>query len=127
MYKKAAKLKLRFESTRGLLTVEDLWDLPLTNANGFSLDAVARNVNRQLKTSEEENFVAVKDDMATLLELKLNIVKDAIADKLAAIKDADARIEKKARREKILSALARKEEDALESMSADELKKMLEE
>ena len=127
MYKKAAKLKLRFESKRGLLTVEDLWDLPLTHANGVSLDAVARKVNKQLKVSEEESFVTVKDDASTILELKLSIVKDLIADKLAEKKEAETRVEKKARKEKILAALARKEDETLGSLSADELKKMLEE
>ena len=38
MFEQAARLKLRFETSRGLLSVEDLWDLPLTSARGASLE-----------------------------------------------------------------------------------------
>ncbi len=41
MFEEASKLKLRFETTRGLVAVEDLWDIPLIGNNGFSLDILA--------------------------------------------------------------------------------------
>ena len=40
IFKQATKLKLRFSSVRGDLTVEDLWDLPLTSKSNLSLDGV---------------------------------------------------------------------------------------
>jgi hypothetical protein len=32
LFQKATRAKLRFETPKGLLSVEDLWDLPLTSA-----------------------------------------------------------------------------------------------
>ena len=42
IFMKATQKKLRFDSTQGLLTVEDLWDLPLTGTNKkANLDDIA--------------------------------------------------------------------------------------
>ena len=49
MFERAAKRKLRFTSSKGSLSVEDLYDLSLT-----SLDSIAKGVNRQLKAEAEE-------------------------------------------------------------------------
>ena len=48
MYKKAAKLGLCFESKVGLVNVEDLFNLPLISNTKVSLDAIAKEVNKQL-------------------------------------------------------------------------------
>ena len=129
IYKKAAKYQLRFQSVRGLLTVEDLFTLPLTStrANTPNLNDMAKAVNTLLKASEEESFVEVKSDAAAELQLKLDILKDVIADSLADLSGKKTAREKKAKKEKILTALARKEDDALEDKSPEELKKMLDE
>ena len=44
MFEKAARLKLRFTSPSGVVSVEDLWDLSLTRLN-----KVAQHVNNELK------------------------------------------------------------------------------
>ena len=44
----ALEQKWRFPSKRGPLTIEDLFDLPLTKNNGLNLDTVAIEINNQL-------------------------------------------------------------------------------
>ena len=82
MFEKAARLKLRFDTPRGNLTVEDLWDIPLTGQQ-ISLDNVAKAVNKGLKASEEESFVAKPSSKDRVLSLKLDILKHVIRVRLA--------------------------------------------
>ena len=50
MFEQAARLKLRFAvGARVNLTVENLWDLPLTNVKGEDLDHIAIELQEKLK------------------------------------------------------------------------------
>lgn len=44
MFEKASRMKLRFNTQRGVLSVEDLWDLPL-----IQLDNIAIALNKKLQ------------------------------------------------------------------------------
>lgn len=125
MFEKASRLKLRFMTPRGGVTTEDLWDLPLTSENGLSLDSLARELHRELKTSEEESFVKPKTSANTTLTLKFEIVKRVIEVKLA---EAEARLqatERKNKKEKLLGIIAEKEDAKLMKTSLADLKKMV--
>jgi hypothetical protein len=124
----AAKQKLRFPSVRGELLTEQLWDLPLTATNGFSLDAVAKSINGSLRALNEESFVEnTSSAEKTQLSAQLEIVKFVIADKQAAAKAAAERAAKRARRHKLLEALEAKDNAAIEGMSREDILKELEE
>jgi hypothetical protein len=122
MFETAAKYKFRFNSSRGALTTEQLWDVPLLDKNGFSLNAIAKDINATLRESEEVNFVNVTQTQAsTLLQTKLEIVKHIIADKQAAnakLRESAAVAEK---RNKLLAVLAEKQDEALKTMTVEEI------
>lgn len=125
IFEQAVRLKLRFESNKGQVMVEDLFDIPLTSRNGFDLDNIAKTVNAKLRKEEEESFVARQSSSKKQHELALEIVKTVIAEKLAeaeARRDAAAKSEEKA---KILEILARKKDKKLEDMSEEELRAQL--
>ena len=124
MFEKASKLKLRFSTPVGSITVEDLWDVQLTG-NPFSLDSIARNVNKQLKLSEEESFVEKKTKINNTLELKLDIVKHIIAVKLANAEKAEKSAETKAKKQRVLAILSEKQDDALKGKTEAELEALL--
>jgi len=124
MYKQASKMKLRFESEKGSLTVEDLWDLPLTSEKGVSLDGLAKKVYHEL-TSYEINFVDKVDIGKRISELKLNIIKDIIAEKISDREKAKERSLLKSRKEKILEIIEEKESEFLKEKDIDQLKGML--
>ena len=44
MFEKASRIKLRYSTNRGVLSVEDLWDLSLEQ-----LDPIAINLSKRLK------------------------------------------------------------------------------
>lgn len=127
MFEKASKLKLRFETERGNVTTEDLWDIPLVAPNNMSLDHIAKTLSRALKEDEEESFVIAKSTKNYDLELKFEIVKHIIKYKLQEKEKRENEAANKLKKEKILSILADKEDDALKGKSVASLKKMLDE
>ena len=127
IYKFAAMTKLRFPSSRGELTVEQLFQLPLKSQSGFDLDTVARGINTQLKGMTEESFVedVSADPRKTALTVSLEIVKDVIATKQAENRAAAAKVARAAERKKLLDVLAAKKDEKLSQASIEELEKKL--
>lgn len=122
IFERATKAKLRFDSPRGRLTVEDLWDLPLTGA--VSLDNIYKAVNRQVKEAQEESIVN-PTTASTKLNLQLDIIKHIVEVKMEERDKAKEAIENKEKKQRILAALADKEEESLKGKSPEELKAML--
>ncbi len=122
MFEKSSKLKLRYSTDRGLINTEDLWDLPLLP----SLDNLAKDLNRELKESEEESFVVQKNTVNEIIELKFSIVKHIIKSKLEENTRVENEVAKKLQKEKILSIIASKEDEELKDKSTGDLKKLLE-
>lgn len=127
IYKFAAQNGIRFNSTRGLITVEQLFQLPLKAAGGFDLDTIARTVNNELKGMQEESFVEVSTENPRKKELEvgLEIVKDVIKTKQDENAAQVNRLKKTAERKKILDALAAKKDQALSAASIEDLEKQL--
>jgi len=126
MFEKASKQKLRFATVMGNLSTEDLWDLPLTHPT-CSLDSIAKAMNKELKTNDEESFVEEKSSANTVLNLKFDIIKHVIEVKLKNKETAEKRAATLAKKDQILGIIARKQDEALEGKSEDELKELLEE
>lgn len=125
LYKKASKQKLRFKTQKGNVSVEDLWDIPLTSKKCVSVDDIAKTLNKELKTDQDESFVITTAKRKTVTELKFEIVKDVIKTRLADIKTRENAVLRKASKEKILELIADKENDELRSKSKAELEKMI--
>lgn len=128
MFEKATRQQLRFNTKKGLLSVEDLWTLPLKSSinNQVDLDEVAKTVHQELKASEEISFVAPVTASNTTAQLKMDIVKHIIAVKLAEKEVAEKAKETKEKKQKILEAIARKQDEALVNSSVEDLQRMLE-
>jgi hypothetical protein len=125
IFERASRHALRFSTQIGDLTVEQLWDLPLTarREQQPDLDKIARHVHSQIKSLEEGSFVSViPDPRQSTLELQLDVVKHIIADKIDRLKAAEGAAEAAGRKQKLLAALASKEDAGLQAMSADDLK-----
>ena len=116
MFERAAKCKLRFQSNKGVLSSEDLFDLSLT-----SLDLIAKNVNRQLKAEAEESFIEKKSDSSSEMELRLDILKHVISYKMGVAEANRKRAETIAKKSQIEDILLRKKSEKLENMSEEEL------
>lgn len=126
MFEKASRKKLRFETSRGNISAEDLWDLPFTSFNGDSLDSLARKISKAIRENETDSFVEEVSAKDSILELKLEILKRVIAVRLAERAAAEKEVETKAKKEKIIAVIAEKEDDSLKGKSVASLTKMLE-
>jgi len=125
MFMNSVKMKLRFPTKVGLITTEDLWDLPLTSENNSSLNDTAQQLHRELKASEEENFVTAKSSGDKITALKLDIVKAVIADKLEEAEKRKNAAARKEQKETIMAIIADKQNEALAGKSVAALQKML--
>lgn len=129
IFEQASRSKLRFDTNRGTLTVEQLWDMPLTSKNNsFDLDTLARGVSQGLKSLSEESFVeASSNPVKAEEELKLEILKHIIQVKLDARTNAVKALEKAAQKHTLQEILAQKKQQALYEMPVTELEKRLKE
>jgi hypothetical protein len=126
IFEQATRRAIRFESAKGDLSVEQLWDLPLQSRNQFDLDTVAKTVNRQLNAVTEESFVSVRENPAKeTLSLKLEIVKHIISVKLQEAEEARNRATKASEKEKLLRLLDEKQNEALRALTPEEIQERL--
>ena len=126
IFKQATKLKLRFSSVRGDLTIEDLWDLPLTSKSNLSLDGVGKPIQKALRESDEDSLVDVPTTSKNELNsLRLAIIKEIISVKQEEnlIKQNQAAIE--SQKALLKQALASKKVDEINSLSVEEIEKRL--
>lgn len=124
-FKKATQDKLRFQSTTGLLTVEQLWDLPLNSATKANLNDVARTVFNTIETTQDFVSGTTKDN--SVAELKLEIVKEIIADRLAENKAKLERAETLKEIEFLEGIKEAKEIDEIKKLSRKKLNERLKE
>lgn len=127
MFEKASRQKLRFESPVGLLSTEDLWDLPLTSKTGrANLDDIARALHVKIKDGADVSFVTPAEPADEALDLRFNVVKHIIDVRVA---ERDKKAEAAARAEqkrKLLDLIGQKQDEELSAKSIEELRAELE-
>lgn len=119
LFEIAVRDKFRF-AFRGMISVEDLWDLKLEQ-----LDEVYKNLMTEMKEANEESLLKSKTKDQTALEMKIDIVKHIVDYKIKETESKEQEIKRKAQKQKILEILNEKENQDLKNMSVEELKEML--
>lgn len=115
----ALRSKMRYPF-RGLISTEDLFDLSLTN-----LDSIFKTLNSELKQVKEESLLDTKTKEDKELDIKIEIVKYVVAEK---IKESEAKANEKAIKEqqqKIMEILSTKQDESLQNKTVEELQAML--
>lgn len=118
LFETASKMKVRF-NYRGVITTEDLWDLDVR-----ALDYIYKQLMVAKKESETESLLEEKKTNP-ILEVQIEIVKHIFNVKVEERKAAELQAENAAKKQKILSILARKQDAELESKSAEELEELI--
>lgn len=120
MYKKALRTKLRFSTTKGKLTTEDLFDLSLTDLNNLAIA-----LDKKLSETPRKSFISDIAPDTQEDELRFNIVKDVITLKLFERNAAQNAKVKAAEKAQLLEILHRKKNEALENLSVAEIEAKL--
>jgi len=124
MYKKALLIGLTFPSSRGSVNLLDINQVPLRSNNGFNLDKIAQGVADCMEKETKHSFVEPVT-VNNLNQLRLDILKVIITDKLAAEATTKRKAENRINRDKLLEALAAKDDKAMKGKSRKQLLKEL--
>jgi hypothetical protein len=127
MFDQATRQKLRFTSSRGELSVEELWDLPLTSMVGKpNLDDIALSLHRELRsTAEVASFVDEKSKTDPTVQLRFDIVKHIIDTRKEENQKEAKRRESAETKQRLLEILAKKQDAHLEALPIEELQKKI--
>lgn len=124
IYKQAAQQKLRFDTTRGSLSAEQLFDLPLT-----ILATAIRNLRgimkKEVQVEDDLSFLDQPVKANTANQLRFEILKDVYLTKKAEVAAVIADRERKERNQRIMELIKNKQDKELENKSIEELKAML--
>ena len=121
-FKQASRLKLRFSTSLGLLTVEQLWDLSQTQLSN-AIKAAKKVLNK-----ENDDELAFLEDTKTVdieNQLRFDILKDIYLTKKTEAEELRNAADVKAYNQKILALIAEKQEGELKGKSIAELEAML--
>lgn len=121
MFEKASRKQLRYALRNGVVNTEDLWSLSLERLN-----TLAKSLHKEVQETEEIDFISEIRQPNVDMSLRFDIVKHIIEVKLQERKDKSERAAKKTEKARLLELIGKKEDETLEGLSIDELKKRIE-
>ena len=119
----AVRKKLRFETPQGSMTLEDLWDLPLTaTGNKVSIDTIATAI-----ANAEEKVISVVQARKTNPDatLRRQIINEIIGIKQAEINEKNNASAKQAEIQQLKEILEQKQAEELKGLDKAEIERRL--
>lgn len=122
MYKKATQIKLRFETPKGLLNVEQIWGLSASQLRELILDAKSKLV--KVEDFKDLSFLDLVSKENELDKLRFDILVDIYKTKQEAVNKQKEMQENKLYNAMIDEIIAEKQNESLKSLSVEELLKL---
>jgi len=121
MYKQASKLNLRYQTTVGLLSTDQLWDL-----NQSQLVNAIKAVKKLLKKDNDDELSFLEDNKTIDVEnqLRFDILKDVYLTKKKEVEEIRNAADIKSHNQKIDMLIAEKQEGIMKDMSIADLEKL---
>ena len=119
MFEVAVRNKFRFPF-KGVISVEDLWDLSVQQ-----LDGIFKTLKSQEKKAQEESLLDTRTPEDEALKTKIEIIRYIVTVKLDEAKQAERAKENHDQKQKILGILAEKQDADLRNKTPEELQAML--
>ena len=120
MYKEASKQALRFATSKGLLSTEQLWQLPVKD-----LDTLAVSLEEAYNGSKGKSFLVKRTTKDKGLKLQFDIVLDVLQTKVEELDIQRQAKEDKEHNNKIIELIAAKKDDELKGLSIKQLEAKL--
>lgn len=120
MFEKAIRTKLRFNFSKGTLSVEDLWDLSLTELND-----IYQPLQSQFEQADKGSLLGDKPKNMETVKYKIDILKYVATTKKEEAEKAKKAVEKKQQKAKLLELMEKKQNSDLETKTPAELMAML--
>ena len=115
MFERAVREKTRF-NFRGSISVEDLWDLSLTN-----LDKIYGELESELEKLPKKSLLSNNSEQRDDIEFKQSIIAYIVTVKQSEIEDNAQKAEKAAKKQKLLAIIESKQNESYNNMSIEEL------
>lgn len=119
-FKLASQQKLRVQTLRGSLSVEQLWDLSVEE-----LDKLAVSLEEAHDNSKSKSFVKKRTTHDRTAKLRFDVVLDILTTKVEEANAATEAKEIKEHNTKILTLIAEKNDESLKGKSVKQLESML--
>lgn len=119
-FKLITRVKGRFQSRRGELSTEQLWDIDVEELND-----IAVSLDEQYDKSGKKSFIEEVSEKDMLVKLKLDVVLEVLKVKLEERKAAKEAAANLKHNKKIISYISDKKDEALKNKSVEELEAML--
>ncbi len=127
IFELASRKSLRFETSKGMLFVEDLWTLPLTSeTNRVNLNGIAQGLHAKIEATTQEFSLAPggsKPDSDD--QLMFDIVKHIYGVRSAENEARRTAAKSKEREQYLLGLLSKKKSEKDETMTVEEIEKAL--
>ena len=122
IHKEGNRRGLRFQTSKGLLSGEQLWGATMVDLSG-----AIKLVNNILKRVDEDYLSFLSDSKVVDVEnqLRFDILKDVYLTRKPEMEAIRDEADKKAHNQKILNLISEKKEGDLKNMSVEELEKLI--
>jgi paraquat-inducible protein B len=133
LFELASRFQIRFDSTRGPITTEDLWGLPLKHQTRLNLDDIGKRIQQRMKSFDETAVDSLVDDEADDatsadkfdLNLQLAVIKHIIAFEKAQAEKEKAEKELNQERKEMLDLLHDAERNERSSMTKEQIRERI--
>jgi len=123
IFMRAAKKKLRFNTDRGTLSAECLWDIHLEELNALTVE-----LKDVASKSDDSGYLEALTAKASDSDdkLRFQVAEATILARVEEVKAREQSAENKQKRERLLAIIASKEAQELEGTDIDALRAMAE-
>ena len=125
IFEQATRAKLRFQTARGNLSVEQLWDLPLDKGDITLHTLVEELLNETSKTTSDKlSFFKKAVPTNKTAELKFEIVKHIVTTRVAEMENKLLESIKETEKNELDKLIAAKKAEAKANLTLEELEAM---